>query len=217
LFTGLVECVGTVRSIAPGDDGVSRIGIRAPVIAPGLRRGESVSVSGACLTVVEPGGEVFYAQMMRETLLATRLGRLKPGDGVNLERALRLGDRLDGHLVLGHVDGVGAVSRVENQGSAAKVWFSIPPEIAWGVAPKGSIAIDGVSLTVIDAQAECFSVGLIPTTLGDTTIGSLEQGDAVNLEIDVMARYAARLLGRDWDATRRESLSWEKLREYGWA
>jgi riboflavin synthase len=160
--------------------------------------------------------------MMGETTGTTRLGSVKPGDRVNLERALRVGDRLDGHMVLGHVDCVGRVSGIVNDGNTRKFWITVPGNISWGIAPKGSIAIDGVSLTVIDAPGrfdENFSVGLIPTTLRDTTMGDLAEGHSVNIEIDVLARYAARLLGIEAGTARSDDeshLTWEKLQEYGW-
>ncbi|MDR3075659.1 MAG: riboflavin synthase [Synergistaceae bacterium] len=213
MFTGLVECMGRVVSISRASSGVSVITVEAPVIASEIAAGESVSVSGACLTAVDSGGGVFRAQMMDETLRVTRLGAVKPGEYVNLERALKLGGRLDGHLVLGHVDEVGAVSRVEASGDARKIWISASEKISWGIAPKGSVAIDGVSLTVIDCESGSFSIGLIPTTLRETTLGSLERGKCVNIEIDVMARYIAKLCGREPKAG---GVTWEKLAEYGW-
>ncbi|MDR3332053.1 MAG: riboflavin synthase [Synergistaceae bacterium] len=220
MFTGLVECVGVVRSVSYEGGGVHRIGIDAPSIAQFLKRGESVSVSGACLTVVESWGDTFYAQMMSETMGATRLGMIKPGDRLNLERPLRVGDRLDGHMVLGHVDGVGKVSRLEDEGVTKKIWITPPDDIAWGVAAKGSIAVDGVSLTVIDQPGEHsydFSIGVIPTTLRETTIGDLTEGRAVNIEIDVLIRYAARLLRADGESDgASDALSREKLLDYGW-
>ena len=221
MFTGLVECVGVIRSVSYEGGGVHRIGIHAPRIAGDLKLGESVAVAGACLTVVESWGDMFYAQMMGETTGTTRLGSIKPGDRANLERALRVGDRLDGHMVLGHVDCVGRVSGIANDGNTRKFWITVPGDISWGIAPKGSITIDGVSLTVIDAPGkfdENFSVGLIPTTLRDTTMGDLAEGHSVNIEIDVLARYAARLLGIEAGTARSDEshLTWEKLQEYGW-
>ena len=217
MFTGLVECTGRIESLAREARDVYRMGILAPEIASAVKPGDSVSVSGACLTVVALRGDVFDVQMMGETMRATRLGELKSGDGVNLERALRLGDRLDGHLVSGHIDGVGAVVRVEPTGETRKLWISTPDGLGWGIAPKGSIALDGVSLTVIDSHEREFSVGLIPTTLKETTISELGAGDRVNIEIDLIARYVARLRAFESMASQGgESITWDKLSEYGW-
>jgi riboflavin synthase len=227
LFTGLVECIGVVRAVSRDQSvpGVMRITVGAPDISGELRRGDSVAVSGVCLTVVEASREAMSAQIMQETLRSTKLGKLVQGDRVNLERALRVDGRLDGHIVQGHVDEVGRVLRVESVGDGAgtkKIWISVPRGIAWGIAPKGSICLDGVSLTVIDAEDEAFSVGLIPTTLAETTIGSLASGDAVNIEIDVMARYLARMLRfgaleQETRAGEVSALTWEKLQDYGWS
>ena len=212
MFTGLIECMGRVVSVLKASGGVSVIAIEAPGIAAEIVPGESVSVSGACLTAVNADGGVFRAQVMEETLKVTRLCRVRPGDHVNLERALKLGGRLDGHLVLGHVDEVGEVTRLEPEGDARKIWISASDKIACGIAPKGSITVDGVSLTVIDSESGGFSVGLIPTTLRETTLGSLTRGDGVNIEIDVVARYLAQLCGRE----SKGGITWEKLAGYGW-
>jgi len=212
MFTGLVERMGRVVSISGSSGGVSDIAIESPEIAAEIVRGDSVAVSGVCLTVIEAGGGVFRAQMMEETLRVTNLGGVKPGEHVNLERALKLGGRLDGHFVLGHTDEVGEVIRIEPDGNARKIWISASDNISWGIVPKGSIALDGVSLTVIDSENDRFSVGLIPTTLRETTLGRLKRGDGVNIEIDVVARYIAGLRG----GKPKSGLTWEKLAEYGW-
>jgi riboflavin synthase len=231
LFTGLIECVGEVRSITTESLDVRRIAIHAPAIARAVSRGDSVSVSGVCLTVVEAGGDVFQAQIMGETISASKLGSLSSGGRVNLERPTAVGGRLDGHIVLGHVDGVGRVTRIENFGITSKLWVSVPREISWGIAARGSVALDGVSLTVADSPDEEFSVGVIPTTLRDTSLGSLRNGDPVNVEIDVIARYVARLMSRGLfpqnsdvsgisggsKKTKESRLTWEKLEEYGWS
>jgi riboflavin synthase len=208
--------MGRVVSVSRASGGVSVIEIDAPAIAGEIAPGESVAVAGACLTAVgAAGGGIFRAQMMEETLRSTRLGDVRPGELVNLERALKLGGRLDGHLVLGHVDETGTVARVEPNGESKKIWISASDGISWGIAPKGSVAIDGVSLTVIDSGGGDFSIGLIPTTLRETTLGILGRGDRVNIEIDVTARYVARILGREPGAPR-GGLTWEKLAGYGW-
>ena len=218
MFTGLIECTGRVELISQETPGVYRMGISASDIATAVRLGDSVAVSGVCLTVTAVRGASFDVQMMKETMRATRLGELKSGDRVNLERALRLGDRLDGHIVSGHVDGVGTVLDVEVSGETRVVRISVPDGLAWGIAPKGSIALDGVSLTVIGSTEREFSVGLIPTTLRETTVSELKGGDRVNIEIDLIARYVAQLaaFGVRSATSERESITWNKLSEYGW-
>ena len=218
MFTGLIENTGRVVSVSGSSGGISVIAIESAEIANEMVPGESIAVSGACLTVIETRSGVFRAQMMEETLKVTNLGRVGPGGYVNLERALKLGARLDGHFVLGHVDEVGEVKRVEPDGNAKKIWISASDKISWGIAPKGSIAVDGVSLTVIDSEDDCFSIGLIPATLRETTLGRLKRGDGANIEIDVVARYIARLAGLGKKSGRESNggLTWEKLIQYGW-
>ena len=216
MFTGLVECMGETVSIARSRGSMAEIAVKAPIVASEISPGESVAVAGACLTAIGSDGEIFRAQMMAETLRSTRLGSLKPGNMLNLERALKTGGRLDGHMVLGHVDEVGEVLDVETAGDSKIIRISASEKISWGTAPKGSVAIDGVSLTIIDSGRDSFSIGLIPTTLGSTTLGSVERGHRVNIEIDVIARYVARLLGKDAESHARNQLTWEKLAEYGW-
>ncbi|MDR1579954.1 MAG: riboflavin synthase [Synergistaceae bacterium] len=216
MFTGLVECMGETVSIANSRGGMVEIAIRAPVIASEISPGESVAVAGACLTAIGSDGGTFRAQMMAETRRATRLGSLEPGDMLNLERALKTGGRLDGHMVLGHVDEVGEILDVKTAGDSKIIHISASEKISWGTAPKGSVAIDGVSLTIINSWRGGFSIGLIPTTLGRTTLGLIERGHRVNVEIDVIARYVAKLLGKDAESPEREELTWEKLAEYGW-
>jgi riboflavin synthase len=159
---------------------------------------------------------MFRAEVMEETLRVTRLGSLRPGARVNLERALRADGRLDGHILLAHVDETSSVLKVETQGRSRKIWMSASVNISWGIAPKGSVAVDGVSLTVIDSTEGEFSVGLIPSTLKETTLGLLETGSTVNIEIDIMARYLARLCRKDTRDTPLRGVTWEKLSEYGW-
>ncbi|MDR1134328.1 MAG: riboflavin synthase [Synergistaceae bacterium] len=216
MFTGLVECVGETVSIAISREGMAEIAIRARSIASEISPGESVAVAGACLTATGSDGEIFRAQMMPETRRATRLGSLKPGDAVNLERALKTGGRLDGHMVLGHVDEVGEILDVETAGGSKIIRVSASGKISWGTAPKGSVAIDGVSLTIIDSGRGGFSIGLIPDTLRRTTLGSVERGHRVNVEIDVIARYVARFLGQEDAPSEGNGLTWEKLAEFGW-
>jgi riboflavin synthase len=208
--------MGVVAAVSGVSDGVAEIAIRAPSVASEIAPGESVAVSGACLTAVGAEGEVFRAQMMEETLRATRLGSLRPGDRVNLERALKAGGRLDGHIVLAHVDEKSPVLRIETRGKSRKIWMAASENISWGIVPKGSVAVDGVSLTVVDSADGEFSVGLIPATLKETTMGLVRTGDAVNVEIDVIARYVARLSGSVPPDAPSEGITWGKLSEYGW-
>ena len=191
MFTGLVECTGLLRSRAGRGPGV-RLGFDAPL--QGLTLGESVSVSGACLTVVETPGGGFDVDVTLETLERTMLGRLAPGDSVNLERALRAGDRLGGHMVTGHVDGLAEVLATERSGDDLNVRIGAAPSLLRYVATKGSVALDGVSLTVNDVSSGAFSIMLIPHTLAVTTLGTLAPGRVLNLEVDLVARYVARLL-----------------------
>ncbi|MBI2933210.1 MAG: riboflavin synthase [Planctomycetes bacterium] len=183
MFTGIIEAMGRVRAVRRTKAG-ARLEIDLPFEA---RRGESVAVGGVCLTWVGAGFDV-----VPETLSRTTLGALKPGDRVNLERSLRVGDRLGGHFVTGHVDAVGEVARVLRAKKAVTLWVSIPVELARYVVPKGSITIDGVSLTVVDAEPDRFSVALIPVTLAHTTLGRVRGGAKVNLEVDILARYVRR-------------------------
>jgi riboflavin synthase len=194
MFTGIIETTGLVRSVRRRGEG-SLISIEAPAIARELSSGESVSVNGACLTIAEsPTEESFAAEAVPETLEKTTLGSLVVGDRVNLERSLRLGDRLSGHLVLGHVDGVGEVVDVKKSGLGKTLSVRIPEELAHYVALKGSIAVDGVSLTVSSVSERDVGISVIPHTLEATTIGNYTIGTKVNLEIDIIARYLESLL-----------------------
>jgi riboflavin synthase len=194
MFTGLVEAVGTVRDLRKTGE-VFRLSIECPKIAPELVLGQSVAVSGTCLSVVALQGSVFEVEMMPETAGRTRCVSLTRGSRVNLERAMRLDGRLDGHLVLGHVDGTAVLEKLSGPARTKEAYFRASKDVMRYVVPKGSIAVDGVSLTVIDADAESFSVGLIPTTLEDCTLGRLKPGDAVNIETDIVGKYVERLLG----------------------
>jgi riboflavin synthase len=193
MFTGLVEALGVVRAVEP--DGAGRqLVITEPGIAAELALGESVAVNGACLTVVERDRETFRFQAGPETLRCTNLGELVPGDRVNLERSLRVGDRLGGHIVQGHIDGVGQIASRQAQGEWETVWFRCPAELAAQMVPKGSVAVDGVSLTLVEVQADRFSVALIPHTLAHTTLGFKAVGATVNLETDLFAKYVGKCL-----------------------
>ncbi len=193
MFTGLVEALGEVEAVQPRDAGL-RLSVRHPALAAELSLGESVAVDGVCLSVIEVGSDRFAFDVGPETLVRTTLGDLRPGYAVNLERALRLGDRLGGHWVQGHVDGVGRIAAREARGEWQIVWFETPPLLSRQMVVKGSIAVDGVSLTIVDLYRDRFSVMLIPHTLQQTTLGRKQIGDRVNLETDILAKYVQRLL-----------------------
>jgi riboflavin synthase len=188
MFTGLVEALGTVKALTAAEAGRLLV-IAEPRIAPQLAVGESVAVNGACLTVVEKTQETFSFQVGPETLRCTNLGELAPGARVNLERAVAVGDRLGGHIVQGHIDGLGQIASRQRQGDWDLVWFHCPPELARQMVPKGSVAVDGISLTLVDVSATGFSVALIPHTLKETTLGFKEPPASVNLETDLLAKY----------------------------
>lgn len=194
MFTGLVESMGEVRRVEPDGAGGCHITLAAPSFAAELSIGESVAVNGACLTVVEHDAATFRFQAGPETLRRTNLGELVDGDRVNLERALRLSDRLGGHFVQGHIDGVGRIQVRQQQGEWETVWFSAPSELTLQMVSKGSIAVDGVSLTLLDVTADRFSVMLIPHTLANSTLGLKQPGAAVNLETDLIAKYVSKWL-----------------------
>ncbi|MFO0863456.1 MAG: riboflavin synthase [Gemmataceae bacterium] len=188
MFTGLVETMGNV--VAAKDDGEGRrLTIESPLIADALPLGASVAVNGVCLTAIAIHGTKFDFEAGPETLKRTNLGEAKPGDRVNLERALKIGDRLGGHIVQGHVDAVGRISNRERQGDWEVVQFACAAELMTCMVPKGSIAVDGVSLTLVDVTAAEFSVALIPHTMDATTLGIKAVGSTVNLEVDIFAKY----------------------------
>jgi riboflavin synthase len=193
MFTGLIEALGTVRRLDPVGAGRDLI-IAEPALAPQLAIGESVAVNGACLTVVERDAESFRFQVGPETLARTNLGELTVGDAVNLERSLRLSDRLGGHLVQGHVDGMGTIASRQTEGDWELVWFHCPEDLAALTVSKGSVAVDGISLTVVDVTKDGFSVALIPHTLAKTTLGRKTVGATANLETDLLAKYVAKLI-----------------------
>jgi riboflavin synthase len=195
MFTGLIEEIGTVED-ARRVDGGTRLRVRA-ALAPRLRAGDSVAVSGACLTVVAaPRDGAFEAEVMNQTLELTTLGELEPGGRVNLESPVRAGEPLGGHLVQGHVDGTGEVTDVVEDGFARRIGVSLEAPLHRYLAERGSVAIDGVSLTVAALRDDGFEVSLIPETLDRTTLGDLEPGARVNLELDFVARYVERLVQR---------------------
>src|SRR5690349_14183426 len=189
VFTGIVEELGTVASIVPLGE-AARLALHGPVVTADAQHGDSIAVNGVCLTVVEVDGDVFTTDVMGETLDRSSLGALRPGDPVNLERSATLATRMGGHLVQGHVDGVGTILAQDG----GDYTFSLPAGLARYVVEKGSITVDGVSLTVTHVTDEAFGVGLIPTTLKLTTLGAKGVGDPVNLEVDVVAKYVEKLL-----------------------
>lgn len=193
MFTGLVECLSPIEAIVPEPPGV-RLVVREPRFAAAAAIGNSIAVNGCCLTVAAVEGDCFAFQAGEETLSRTNLGELRAGSVVNLEHSLRLGDEIGGHLVTGHIDGVGTVDRRIDDADWCTMWFRFPAALAGQIASKGSIAVDGVSLTLVDVEADRFSVALIPHTLAATTLGRRQIGDRVNLETDVLAKYVERQL-----------------------
>jgi riboflavin synthase len=194
MFTGLIEAVGAVEAVTPAGGGAL---LRVTAAWPDAhlpQPGDSVAVDGACLTVIEPTARGFSAELSPETRGRTLLDRLRPGEAVNLERALRLGDRLGGHIVQGHVDGVVRLLAIRPEGGFQRWRLSLPPEHAAEVAAKGSVALAGVSLTVAELGRDWFEVALIPATLRSTTLGGLRAGASLHLETDVLAKYVARRL-----------------------
>jgi riboflavin synthase len=194
MFTGLVETTARVRRVDPDGDGV-RLEVETPLAAE-LAQGDSIAVNGVCLTAVEPGNGRFKADVMAETLRRSSLGPLAEGDQVNVELPLRAGDRLGGHVVQGHVDGVGTVEDVREEGFARIVRIAADTALLRYVVEKGSIAVDGVSLTVAEVDDGGFTVSLIPETLERTTLGLAAPGRVVNLEVDVLAKYVEKLVTR---------------------
>jgi riboflavin synthase len=199
MFSGIVEALGRVAEIRSEPPGC-RLFISEPKIVSQTSVADSISVNGCCLTVVEVGAEAMAFQAGPETLSRTNLGDLKAGSPVNLERALMVGDRLGGHFVSGHIDGVGTLLERRDHGDWSDFWFEVPQPLAVQMASKGSITVDGVSLTIVDSEPNRFSVALIPYTLAVTTLGPLQVGGKVNLETDLLAKYVQRLVeAKDWE------------------
>lgn len=195
MFTGIITDIGRVRSIKPRGD--TRFEIETAYDTATIEIGASIACSGACLTVVDKGEGWFAVDVSAETLAKTNLGSWREGTPINLERSLRLGDELGGHIVLGHVDGVGTVASMTPEGDSVRFRFEVPPQLKSYVAPKGSIAVNGVSLTVNEVDGASFGVNIIPHTQQMTTFGKMSPGDRINLEVDVLARYVARLNERE--------------------
>jgi riboflavin synthase len=195
VFTGIVREIGRVEAVEGGAERV-RLRVAAPETAAAVTAGDSVSVGGVCLTATHVADGVIAFDAVPETLRRTALHRLDPGAPVNVEPALRAGDPLGGHIVQGHVDGVGTVRSLVPEGDGMRLWVDSPTNLLRYCAEKGSIAVDGVSLTVAELDERGFAVALVPFTLAATTLGGLEPGDVVNLEVDVLAKYVERLLQR---------------------
>ena len=208
MFTGLIEDIGQIREIIPIKDG-RRLRIQAGKVLEGLRTDDSVAVNGVCLTADRILGDAFEAVSVPETLNRSTLGNFGKGDSVNLEGALRVGDRLGGHLVQGHVDGIGSILRIVPRGTGYEIEIAIPEDLTRYVAVKGSLAVNGVSLTVAEIRASCVRVAVIPHTWTNTTFNTCRTGDAVNIEVDILAKYVESLTNS------RKGLSEEKLRALG--
>jgi len=198
MFSGIVEALGRVAELRDEPPGCTLV-VREPRVAAETAVADSISVNGCCLTVVETDAETMAFQAGPETLARTNLGRLEVGSPVNLERALAVGDRLGGHFVSGHIDGTGELIERRDQGEWSDFHFSVSDELARQMASKGSIAVDGVSLTIVESERNRFSVALIPYTLAVTTLGPMNVGDLVNLETDILAKYVQRLVeAHEW-------------------
>ena len=200
MFTGIVEGTGIVKSISriktANRIADKRIEIDLGKLRRGLRVGDSVSVNGTCLTATSILKNTAFFEVVKETTQRTSLGLLKAGDLVNLERSLRINDRIEGHIVLGHVDGVGKIEEIEKIPSETKIWISVNKQTSSLLVPKGSIAVDGISFTIVDVNNELFSVALVPHTLAITTFKGKKKGDKVNIEVDILSKYVAKLLPR---------------------
>ena len=195
MFTGVVEGTATVKSISKVKNGADTLlRIRLGKLGRGLNTGDSVSVSGACLTVSKLSKGDAEFQMVAETVRRTSLGSLKPNDRVNIERSLKVGERLEGHFVLGHVDGTGIIEDIIEKPTETTIWIKLEGKLAKSVVPKGSIAVDGVSLTLVDIDGDRVSISLIPHTLKITTLGLKSRGDKANIETDVIGKYVNKHL-----------------------
>jgi len=193
MFTGIVEETGKIKNIYHGSD-FKRIAIEADKVLAGLKISESIAVNGICLTVVKCGSDSFIVEAVRETLKKTNLGRLKRGDKVNLERALKLGGRLGGHLVSGHIDGLGKIMKKQRLNQETYLWLKADSALLKQIVPRGSVALEGVSLTVAEIKANLFKVAFIPYTLKETTLGEKRIGDELNLELDYLGKCVQRYL-----------------------
>ena len=196
MFTGLVEEKGTVRQLKTSNSACD-LSIEAPLVSEDVSIGDSIAINGCCLTVVSINGKLLTFQAGSETLGRTNLGQLQPESAVNLERSLQVGQRMGGHYVSGHVDALGTVDERNDDGEWAEFWLRVPAALTRQMAPKGSVTVDGISLTIVNVESDRFSVALIPHTLDVTTLGSRNVGDQVNIETDVLAKYVqAQLAGQ---------------------
>jgi riboflavin synthase len=193
MFTGIVESLGTVADLEDRTDAI-RLRIDAPAVMDDVRPGDSIAVNGVCLTVVDPTPTGFSADVMQETMRRSSLATLASGARVNLERAVRASDRLGGHIVQGHVDCTGVIAAIDPREEWTVVRVDVPESMTRFMVEKGSICVDGVSLTIVSVDGAGFTVSLIPTTLAETTLGTRSVGDRVNIEVDVLAKYVERLL-----------------------
>ena len=216
MFTGIIEEIGYIKRIKRSADG-AELEIAAETILSDLKEGDSVAVSGPCLTATANGGKSFKAWVMPETLSKTTIGELASGSPVNLERALAIGGRLGGHIVSGHIDAKIILINRRLEGGAVIFTFQIPEELQRYIVPKGSVALDGVSLTVIDTGRSDFSVGIIPHTAAGTTFGHLEPGGQVNLEVDLIGKYVEKMLQprEEGQSDKKDTLTMNLLQEKG--
>ena len=202
MFTGLVEEKGNVVSIVPTNNGTAvEVIVSANVVQSDAAIGDSIAINGCCLTVIKIDGNHLSFEAGSETLSRTNLGKLQEGSPVNLERALAAGQRMGGHYVSGHIDALATVDQRNEDGQWAEFWFKLPPEWTRQMANKGSVAVDGISLTLVDVQSDRFSVALIPHTLEATTLGQRNVGDTVNIETDLLAKYVQQQLKHSPDTT----------------
>ena len=208
MFTGIIEELGTVERVGAG-----RITVRAQRVLEGTRLGDSIAVNGVCLTVTHLTGAGFTADVMPETLRRSSLGQLRPGSRVNLERAMAADGRFGGHIVSGHIDGMGQILALRDEGNAVWITIAAPPELLRGIVEKGSVAIDGVSLTVVAVTDQDFSVSIIPHTGGQTTLLHRRPGEQVNLETDIIGKYVFRLLAPE--RASKGGITREFLTQYG--
>lgn len=212
MFTGIIEELGIVKKILKKGASLT-LTIQADTILRDIKKGDSIAVSGVCLTAVDFDDDTFTAEVSSETLDKSNLGELKKGERVNLERAMRIGERLMGHMVSGHIDGTGVILKKEIRGDFMEVEFQAPKGLLRYIVSKGSIAVDGVSLTIAELKKDIFSVSIIPHTKEMTTIGIKKRGDTVNLECDMIGKYVEGFLSAEGD--KEKKLSREFLKEYG--